>query len=1189
MFFLFFIVSNASAQIVEEPFRAPGTAEGSGRHLEIFDSEYLNISLTSSEDITARIESAPSMIILDIKAADEAHSSNFVLSGLAANTTYHKYQDGYENYAPLVADGNGVVSFGQDISQNHIIFIQPRKSTKIIRNNATGGDCASIGSWNASSKTCALNSDVNETIQISDHDITLDGNGHAVTGTGTGTGINITSRTRVTIKNITIAGFFYGINFSYSSENKIIFVALKNNRNGINLNYSKNNIISGNSIIQSSDSGIKFFYSTGNTFSGNTINLAKNYGIFQSWQNYAGAVTNNTYENNGVTGNGKTGIYIYGGKNDVLDNNIISDNFSDGIRVVESSLETLSGNIMSGNKQYNFSVSGGDMSSNNIDTSNTVEAKSVYYIKNAVGESYDGIDNMGIFYCVNCEKVSLKSISLSANNAQIFFQQSNNSLVEEVSSPDKNIEVTFNRSNNNIVRKNTLGRMYLSYSNDNQIYNNNIMNLAGSVAQADFSERNLFSLDIPVGGNYWKRYASSCRDNNNDGFCDSPVVIGQKIIDNYPLVKEVDFDKPSCCSSVMFLPGHQASRLYKKDAYGEVRLWEPENKNIDVEKLFLDPDGESVDSGIYARDIMGEAYGIKNIYQGFSESMDSFVRDGVVNGWKPIPYDWRLPLEKIAEEGVKLENGGQMDIVEEIRKMAAASKTGKVTLVGHSNGGLLAKVLIERLREAGDEKLVDKLIMVGTPQLGTPKALAALLHGDEANLLHGLVLDKKTGRGFAENMVSAYNLLPSKKYFDTVQSPVVEFADDVKEIYDFRSLFGDSIDNWNEFKKFLLGDDGARTKPEASDLDSPNVLSADLLGKAGVTHDALDSWQAPEGLEVVQIAGWGLDTIRGIAYDDCDFPFCPDKLSNLDRSLLMTEDGDKTVVSPSAMAMSDVEKYYLNLKKHNEELIYLRTNREHADILEADELKEFIKNIIQNIKTLPINITQEKPTLESTDKRWRFRLHSPVAVDIYDENNNHTGFIKNNEADWRLYEEQIPNSYYTEFGETKYAGTGDSAVDVVLTGEDLGTFTFEIDQVAGDKVARNTTFANIPVMKDTRATLAVSETVSEMKIDVDGDGQTDATFQPGEEIKKADLLGILEKIVGSLDVEATVKDRLINKIDNAGKQTEKGNFIAANAMLENVKQQIEVSSREQTPEKFRLSAEDAGKLIGIIERILAMQ
>src|SRR3990170_2514467 len=117
--FLFPKISTTSAQIAEESFYIPGTFEGTGKLFEITDSEYLNITLESSKKITVRIESAPEMIVLDINASNETHSSNFILSGLSANTTYHKYQDGYHNHTPLTADENGIVSFEQDISQNH--------------------------------------------------------------------------------------------------------------------------------------------------------------------------------------------------------------------------------------------------------------------------------------------------------------------------------------------------------------------------------------------------------------------------------------------------------------------------------------------------------------------------------------------------------------------------------------------------------------------------------------------------------------------------------------------------------------------------------------------------------------------------------------------------------------------------------------------------------------------------------------------------------------------------------------------------------------------------------------------------------------------------------------------------------------------------------------------------------------
>jgi len=48
---------------------------------------------------------------------------------------------------------------------------------KTISDDATGGDCSSIGTWDAGTKTCTLSGDLSEGIVIGSNSITLDGNG----------------------------------------------------------------------------------------------------------------------------------------------------------------------------------------------------------------------------------------------------------------------------------------------------------------------------------------------------------------------------------------------------------------------------------------------------------------------------------------------------------------------------------------------------------------------------------------------------------------------------------------------------------------------------------------------------------------------------------------------------------------------------------------------------------------------------------------------------------------------------------------------------------------------------------------------------------------------------------------------------------------------------------------------------
>jgi len=285
--------------------------------------------------------------------------------------------------------------------------------------------------------------------------------------------------------------------------------------------------------------------------------------------------------------------------------------------------------------------------------------------------------------------------------------------------------------------------------------------------------------------------------------------------------------------------------------------------------------------------------------------------------------------------------------------------------------------------------------------------------------------------------------------------------------------------------------------------------------------------------------------------------------------------------------MSGAEKYYLNIKEYNNKERII-TNEKHSSILEIEPLLDFIRNIIQNNRELTEYIYQEKPEVKDEDRRLRFRLHSPLSVNIYDEYRNHTGLVENTNpnSDLKFYEEKIPNSYYIEFGETKYLGAGtDSPIEVELIGEDLGIFTFEVDEVSGNETV-TTTFANIPVVKGMKVRLLVSDSVSEMEIDIGNDGQVDMVFQPRGEIKTEDLFEIFIKIINSLEIDNSVKNKLVKKIESAKKQAKKDHYTSANAILENVKQQIEVFSSKSIPKKLRIVKSEAEKLIKIVNNLI---
>lgn len=70
-------------------------------------------------------------------------------------------------------------------------FAQVSPNGFIIKNDATGGNCTSIGTWDDVTNTCTLNIDIiipTDGVGLyiySQSGITIDGSGHSITGPGT--------------------------------------------------------------------------------------------------------------------------------------------------------------------------------------------------------------------------------------------------------------------------------------------------------------------------------------------------------------------------------------------------------------------------------------------------------------------------------------------------------------------------------------------------------------------------------------------------------------------------------------------------------------------------------------------------------------------------------------------------------------------------------------------------------------------------------------------------------------------------------------------------------------------------------------------------------------------------------------------------------------------------------------------
>jgi len=640
------------------------------------------------------------------------------------------------------------------------------------------------------------------------------------------------------------------------------------------------------------------------------------------------------------------------------------------------------------------------------------------------------------------------------------------------------------------------------------------------------------------------------------------------------------YEEPEkCCSSVVFLPGFQASRLNA----GGNQLWEP-NRNADVEKLYLDENGTSVNPSVTVGEIIKKTnawgpLGSQNIYQSFAESMDNMVTNSTINAWKALPYDWRLDLIDVTES-----------MVTEIEQVASSSQNGKVTIVTHSNGGLVAKKLLETLRREGKEGLVSKLVMVAAPQLGTPKVIPSLLHGDGQEYLKGMIMSKENARAWGENMTGAYNFLPTEEYVNTVSSPLVWFDASLDKINNWRSTYGDSITTKTELDSFLLGDEG-RGKPSASDLANPNILNATPLYKASLNHDRLDNFVPAYSTKLYQIAGWGKSTPSGIRYrasKHCGFLnfFCIGTTGlGIDHENVETFDGDGTVISASATALPDLlsTTYYVDMKKIND---HAGTNYDHATFFEIPATLSLVRNLIIGNTTSSVeDVSMEKPSASSI-ANLELSVHSPVDIHAYDKNGRHTGIVPRLDAgsDLTYFEERIPNSSYREVGEGKYINIQNPKNETIkLQGNGIGTFTLRINETK-DENQSSMEFADIPVTEMTKAELVVSSGFASttLSLDVDGDNKIDFIVKPSAGVDPILYLGVLKKTIQSFALKPLAEKQIVNKIDKVIKLLTKDKIKAATNKLSKFSAML----NKKNWKTKKISETDKNEIIRIINETL---
>ncbi|MCX6753219.1 MAG: hypothetical protein NTW62_02660 [Candidatus Nomurabacteria bacterium] len=554
---------------------------------------------------------------------------------------------------------------------------------------------------------------------------------------------------------------------------------------------------------------------------------------------------------------------------------------------------------------------------------------------------------------------------------------------------------------------------------------------------------------IHAENNYWGDASGPYNETQN------PNGLGSGVTDNVDFIPFLTTDPLIVRTPVILIPGIMGSYL-DRNFGDDGEVWININHMITsisddfLNDLALRPDGtedpaKPIQVGDIIRTITANVLGTTHVTHSFDGLIDELESGGYTEGTDlfVFPYDWR-------------KNDKDATILLDSKIVAVLAQTGasKVDIVAHSMGGLVAK---EYIAQNGAEK-IDKLIFLGTPHLGAPKAYKVLTYGDDMGiniLFHSIpLLNANRVKFISQNMPGVFELLPSQKYI-TDFGPYVTNAK-INHVQDL---------DYTSTKDFMntQGRNTAIFTPAESvhnDIDNLNLLGTDVYNFAGCGKT-----KTIGKIRVGKKRDW---THLGLTWKD-------------DVSITYTN-GDETVPLSSATSVDAFNTYFVK-------------NISHMDLPSADGLKQDVLAILSGsaLPSSPVILSDEA---DCTTSGHTVSVHSPATLDIYDSLGNHTGLNADGDIEYG-----IPAVSYDIFDDVKYAFLPDGQdYKIVNHATDTGGYSLAIDDVASNDEVTNTFSWNLVPFQtlNTSAEINIGPSFPEneyvLKADENGDGTFEKNF-----------------------------------------------------------------------------------------------
>ncbi|MEM3597224.1 MAG: NosD domain-containing protein [Candidatus Bathyarchaeia archaeon] len=394
-------------------------------------------------------------------------------------------------------------------------------------------------------------------IVVNKSNIIINGNGFAVQGkkVSQSFGISLYSLSNVTIANVTVKDFYYGIKLNETTNVKILGSSFNNTMDNLWGYDTYKTTISGNHMTGGHD-GIYFRFSFSDTISGNNI-TGNTYAGIQLTNAHNTTISENNISKNKKSGSSSYSILIYSSTDNQIYGNNVTEGYS-GISLIECNqskvyqnivethewmgivlarcINTLMYNNLLSNNHYGLHVVAEELDHymHSINASNLIDGKPTYYLINQHHLTINATTHpeVGFLALINSTDITVEGLNITGSAKGILVAYTNNIEIQNNNLTndyygmflDNSLNITIIR---NIIQKTDRG-IYITNATDITISGNTLKDSGDTEIEIYYSPNCTISNNEIISNGYGIRilsHSSAVISENNISAIDTCISI----------------------------------------------------------------------------------------------------------------------------------------------------------------------------------------------------------------------------------------------------------------------------------------------------------------------------------------------------------------------------------------------------------------------------------------------------------------------------------------------------------------------------------------------------------------------------------------------------------------------------------------------------------------------------------------